>query len=148
MTVIGFDSFEEMQAHMARAENAANAMVTPEQKAITPGDYVQQRITNPHIPDGLMIMGKTMTAQEYVDREQALWIEDEDGPFDAAYTLAHAEHMIERGYIEGWWSSEWETGEWGSVHRYNMLGSVTEEEYLAFLGEHGGQPMPPVGRAV
>lgn len=146
MSVMAFDSFDEMQAHMKRAENQANLLVTPEQQAIKPGDYVKQRLSAEY--GDLVIMGKTFTVDEWVAREKALAEQyPEDGPFDEDYQRRHAQSMVDRGYLEGWWSSAWEAGEWGSVHRYNMERSVTKEEYDAFLDEVGGSKPPAVGRA-
>lgn len=124
MTVIGFDSFDEMLEHMGKAEDAANARTTPRQKAIGWGDYWMQPYQD------ILVFGRIWTREE-TEKSEGRYI-DQDDPEEVAgfaETMANLDSRYERGYRFGTaWSEAEREGELGDTHISVMI-PITQEEF-------------------
>lgn len=131
MHVQSFDSWEEAQAAMRKAEEAANASLVEEQRRITWGDYWCRPV-----PDlGIFVFGQVMPLELVMQEEMAAGSD----PEELAYTEASLREKHERGYMFGNAYSVMEPrGELGDTHRANMW-PITEEEFEE-VKQHGWQP--------
>lgn len=118
-----FSSFEEAAEFMAKATDAANASLAPEQAAIT---YGSTWARFDHLAsDQLLIVGKVDTLDEIKAAEWATVGDEDDAPEDLAeeieYEINRLAENHERGYMFGRAYSVYEPrGEFGDTHRANM----------------------------
>jgi len=113
-----FDNIEDMLADMRLAENQANQGLAPEQEGVGYGDYWVR-----FLPDRLVIFGRVMPKDEFINSERAL-ADPDDAEFaemELAGIIDHHEQSYARGYRFGWCFSTVEpTGEPGSTHIANV----------------------------
>lgn len=105
-----YASVEEMRADMDRAEQSANAAMTPRQS-----QHLAVALENPtyafRVWEGLVICGETSTPRARAERERELGAEDFE------YDLTRFTEVHQRGYLTGRWYSVVEpTGELGDTH--------------------------------
>lgn len=111
MTVIGFDNWDDMQRHMAEAEEAANTRVSDPQREISYGS-TWLRFFDP--AGRVVIFGKVHTLEEIRDAETRLGASDGE----VYGVIEHTKEMNERGYVFGTcWSTLEVRGELGNTHR-------------------------------
>jgi hypothetical protein len=110
ITMLGFESAEEMTAYMAEREADAIAGSLDEQWAISWGARVLR------IVDELWIFGHIYTHQEYSDLEPGTEMDDE-----MIAELVQLQESHDLGYRYGRWYSEVvPDGEYGSSHVINL----------------------------
>jgi hypothetical protein len=110
ITMLGFESAEEMAAYMAEQEADAVAGSLDEQWAITWGTYVLR------IVDELWIFGYIYTPSEYSDLTPGAEMDEE-----IIAELVQLQQSHDLGYRYGRWFSEVvPDGEYGSSHVVNL----------------------------
>lgn len=124
MTFIPFDSFDDAMKMMQEMEEAANARLTPGQKAIGEGDHWMQ-LTRMY-GEEIAIFGYVFTMEENRQGEIDAGAEEEELDF----TMASLRNAHERGYRFGRAHSIAEVGgELGSTHIADMLCKITPEQF-------------------
>ncbi len=111
MSVIGFDSFDDMQRFLTDAEEAANRRVSDPQREISYGNLWLRF----HDPLGrVVIFGRVHTLEEIKAKEVELGA----SLGEATQVVRHTQQMNERGYVFGTcWSIIEPRGELGNTHR-------------------------------
>lgn len=123
MTIRSYNSFEEMQADMARAEEEAQANVTDVQRTIAPGDYWMR----PAPEYGFTIYGRAQTEEDLRRGYPAALDIDEAAELDAELEQFHSN--VERNYLMSEaFSVACPHGEFGSVHR-SVMWPISAEQF-------------------
>lgn len=129
MEFISYDSLEEMQADLARAERLANASVTPRQQR-----HLKAAAENPtrwfRLWEDILIVGESQPPREQAETEVRLG----GGPFE--HELARFTEQHERGYLFGKaYSVITPEGELGSTHVSQVV--WCDPGVFDVLKEHG-----------
>lgn len=114
-----FDSFEDMQQHLAERADQAFAGLTMEQRAIDGGMYVM-------LPtESFIIFGFVFTPEEVYASERACGADEEE----ARDTERQTRTRLASGMLYGrWWSIAEPGGELGSNHAANCW-PITRHEF-------------------
>lgn len=132
MEIRGYDSYEEMQADMARAEAQANAGLMPEQIALRDDTEVDRYWFRPYPEMGMLIFGVAWgfksaceVSAKYVPdipQPDSRLDEYEESLDEAVYEIRSMVESRKRGYLRGWAYSMVEPeGEPGSTHVANTM---------------------------
>lgn len=126
MTFIPFDDFDEMIAALKRGTDRANQLATPEQKAITYGDY-WMREWDTGYGEVIQIFGYILTEEEiYSDP-----VYDGIDPEEIAWEKENMRANYENGYRFGRaYSVVCPEGELGDTHVYDMI-KIDKETFEA-----------------
>jgi hypothetical protein len=126
MTFIPFDDVDEMFAAIRRGTERANQLASPEQKALTYGDY-WMREWDTGYGEIIQIFGYIMTQEEIysdpvyedIDSGELEWEkEDAKANYDNGYRFGRAYSVVVP------------EGELGDTHVYDMT-PITKEQFLA-----------------
>jgi hypothetical protein len=118
ISMIGFESAEEMQRYMAEQEQGATDNALAEQWQITWGTYVLR------IVDELWIFGYIYTPSEYSDLTPGAEMDEE-----IIAELVQLQESHDRGYRYGRWFSEVvPDGEYGSAHVVSLW-QITKADF-------------------
>lgn len=135
-SVIGFESYEELEAYMQKEEQAAIERTMPAQWLIGWGSYVIR------VVEELVIWGHIYSETEFLDLERST--EGGMAPEAEEEIQAELESLKEAfnfGYRYGKWYSVVEpTGEYGSAH-VSSLWEITKADFLA--GSANGWELTP-----
>lgn len=117
MHVQSFDTFEEMQASMAAAEEAANARILPQQAALRDDDTDTRYWVRP-CEEGFLIFGVAPTYEALCEEEAKYSdLDTEEGQAEYEYSCQSLKPRRARGYLTGVAFSVVEpTGEQGDTH--------------------------------
>lgn len=114
-----FDNVEDMFDYIDKGVTAAREAMTPEQAAITYGDY-WMRVDAP-----VLIFGHIYTKEEFDKAELDAGASEEE----LEYEHKIYENSYNNGFRFGWAYSAWEpAGELGDTHVLNMI-KITKEQF-------------------
>jgi hypothetical protein len=121
ISIIGFESQEEMAAYMAEQEALATADALPEQWEITWGDRVLRMVD-----DTLAVFGHIFTEREFLaENSKPGQAPDEE----ILYELDSLRDAHTRGYRYGrWYSTVEPDGEYGSAHVVSLWG-ISKQDF-------------------
>jgi len=126
MTILGFDSVEEMAEYTLNNREAADSQKLPEQDAITWGDYVV-RLVNTGDKE-LAIFGHILTEEEILHREGLTEPDDE-----FLFTMERIREAHHAGHRYGeWFSKILPEGETGSAHVVSLW-QIEEADFVYAL---------------
>lgn len=111
MSIIGFDSFDDMNRYLSEAEEAAGRRIVDAQREISYG-HLWLRFYDPL--GRVVIFGRVHTPEEIQINEVELGA----SLSEARAVVKHTKEMNERGYLFGTcWSTIEPRGELGNTHR-------------------------------
>lgn len=120
--ITSYDSFEEMQEALARADDAAFEAITPTQAAMERGTAWMR----PH-EEGIVIFGKSWTEQDHRSALDDIDVDDDEGP-SIEDEVRHYDQQWDRGYMFGnAWSPLCPEGELGLTHK-SVAWPITDEQ--------------------
>jgi len=122
-----FDTFEEMQEHLASLEQAANDRTTDDQKSMEPPCWW----INPQPGIGLIIFGESWTLDEVDRRNRESYGHplDPEEEEEADWSHRSMTDSYGRGYLFGKaFSLACPDGELGSTHRSEMI-EISREQF-------------------
>jgi len=140
-SVMGFESFEELQEYMAKAEREAIGNALPKQWEITWGSFVLR------VVDSLVIWGYIFTEQEFMELEIGDEMADPKVVEEVLAIMEAQRDSQARGYRYGkYWSTILPDGELGSAH-VSTLWEITEEDFN-HARDHGWELDPALGTRI